>query len=59
MRGVWKVTTIANIPVQIHWSFGLLLFWVYYEGHRNGLSLNGMMIFGALMMMLVLSWKKP
>ncbi len=52
MKGVWKIATIANIPVQVHWSFGLLFLWVYYEGDRNGLDWEGILIFGLLMLAL-------
>lgn len=48
MRGVWKIATITGIPVQIHWSFSFLFFWVYYEGNQNGLSWNEMFTFGLL-----------
>ena len=52
MKGVWKIATIAGIPVQIHWSFSFLLLWVYYEGDRNGLAWDGILTFGLLMLTL-------
>lgn len=52
MRGVWKIATIAGIPVQVHWSFSFLLLWVYYEGDRNGLAWDGILVFAGLMLAL-------
>lgn len=52
MRGVWKIATIVGIPVQIHWSFSFLFFWVYFEGFQNGLSWKEMFTFGMLLMAL-------
>ena len=54
MKGVWRVTTILGIPVQVHWSFALLFFWVYYEGYRNGLDWEATLIFGLLITALFL-----
>ncbi len=52
MKGVFRVATISGIPVQIHWSFSLLFFWVYYEGNKFGMQWNEMLIFGSLIMAL-------
>ncbi len=54
MKGVWRVTTILGIPVQVHWSFALLFFWIYYEGYRNGLDWEATLIFGLLITALFL-----
>lgn len=35
----WKVATIKDIPIKIHWSFWLLLLFVSYTAYSNGLSL--------------------
>ncbi len=52
MKGVLRVATISGIPVQIHWSFSLLFFWVYYEGNKFGMEWNEILIFGSLVMAL-------
>jgi Zn-dependent protease len=52
MRGVWKIANIAGIPVQIHWSFSLLLFWIYFEGSRNDLQWQEMLNFTLLLLAL-------
>ena len=52
MRGVWKLATILGIPVQVHWSFSLLLIWVYYEGHSNGLPFGNILVLISLMLAL-------
>lgn len=52
MKGVFRVATISGIPVQIHWSFSLLFFWVYYEGHKYGMELSEILMFGLLVVAL-------
>jgi len=36
MRGAWQLGRIAGIPVQVHWSFALLVGWVVLEHTRGG-----------------------
>jgi len=52
MKGVLRVATISGIPVQIHWSFSLLFFWVYYEGSKIGMLWDEILMFGFLIMSL-------
>jgi Zn-dependent protease len=52
MRGVWKIVNISGIPVQIHWSFSLLFFWIYFEGIRNELEWGEMLAFTVLLLTL-------
>lgn len=52
MRGVWKIATVTGIPVQIHWSFSFLFFWIYYEGSQKGLLWNEIFTFALLLMAL-------
>lgn len=52
MRGVWKMATILGVPVQIHWSFSLLFFWVYYEGLKNNLLWGEILSFTLLILAL-------
>lgn len=35
----WKIGTFFNIPVKLHWSFGLLIFFVWYTAFSNDLKL--------------------
>jgi len=54
MKGVLRIATVSGIPVQIHWSFSLLFFWVYYEGNKSGMELSEILVFGLLIMSLFL-----
>lgn len=38
MGNSWYIGTYWGIPVKIHWTFGLLLFYVGYLGYSNGLQ---------------------
>ncbi|MEM9821041.1 MAG: site-2 protease family protein [Bacteroidota bacterium] len=38
MKGTFRLLTIAKIPVYIHWSFGLVFFYLWYEGERSALN---------------------
>ncbi len=35
MRGSFQIAKIFGIPVQLHWSFGLVFVWVLYLGFRE------------------------
>ncbi len=36
MRGALQIAKFFGIPVQIHWTFGLVFVWVFYIGFREG-----------------------
>lgn len=36
MRGAWYVGRVKGIPIQIHWSFCLILLWSAYLGYKIG-----------------------
>lgn len=36
MRGALQIAKFFGIPVQIHWTFGLVFVWVFYVGFREG-----------------------
>jgi len=48
MKGAFRIATISGIPVQIHWSFGLILLGVFYFGHSNRMDLEGTFWVGVL-----------
>lgn len=54
LRGTFQITKLFNIPVLIHWSFILIIFWVMYIGQMEGLSINSMIWLGVFMMALFL-----
>jgi Zn-dependent protease len=39
MRGSFKIANIFNIPVYLHWTFGLILLYAFYVGHSQAGSL--------------------
>ena len=40
MKGTIQVAKFANIPVLIHWSFGLIVAWVMYVSYADGSDLK-------------------
>ncbi len=36
MRGVITIAKFSGIPVQLHWTFSLVVLWVAYQGWMNG-----------------------
>ena len=41
MRGVFQIAKFSGIPVQLHWSFSLLFFWILYIGKTGGMDWVG------------------
>ncbi|MEL6862917.1 MAG: site-2 protease family protein [Bacteroidota bacterium] len=52
MKGVFRIVTISGIPLQVHWSFGLLLFYVLYMGKSLNLDWKGIALFALLVLAL-------
>ena len=52
MKGAIRIITVANIPVYLHWSFSLLLFYILYFGKSNGMDWQGTALVGVLFMAL-------
>ncbi|MEN0048148.1 MAG: site-2 protease family protein [Bacteroidota bacterium] len=40
MRGTYKIATLFGIPIQIHWSFGLILIWTIFSSYSDGRSMT-------------------
>ncbi len=36
MRGSFQIAKFFGIPVQVHWSFGLIFAWIWYEAYMDG-----------------------
>jgi Zn-dependent protease len=51
-RGSVRLFTYKDIPVRLHWSFGLLLVWIWYIGMRSGMDWSGIGVLGLLMLCL-------
>ncbi len=51
-RGSILLFTYRGIPVRIHWSFGLLLIWVWYTGMRHGMDWPAIGVLGLLILSL-------
>ncbi len=39
MKSTFKIATFADIPVKLHWSFGLLFLWPAYVAYGTGFQL--------------------
>ncbi len=52
MKGSLQIARLFNIPVHLHWSFGLLLIWVIYVGQSEGMSWIGTAWLGLFMLTL-------
>lgn len=52
MKGNLKIGTFFNIPVMIHWSFGMLVLFVIYIGLTNQLSIHEILAFGLYVIIL-------
>lgn len=48
MKGALKIITVSGIPVQVHWSFGLILLGILYFGYSNGMDAQGTFWVGVL-----------
>lgn len=51
-RGSILLFTFRGIPVRLHWSFGLLLLWVWYTGVRFGMDWPAIGVLALLMLSL-------
>ena len=45
MKGAFRIITLFGIPVQLHWSFGLIVFWILYVAYSSGMDLQSMLWF--------------
>jgi len=52
MKGSLQIARLFDIPVHLHWSFGLLLVWVIYVGQSEGMSWIGTVWLGVFMLAL-------
>ncbi len=50
--GTLKIATFFDIPVKLHWSFGLLSIYVLYIGISNQMGVNGTLFFGTFLIAL-------
>ncbi len=41
MKGSYRIAKVFGIPVDIHWSFGLLMIWVVYSSYESGADYAG------------------
>lgn len=54
MKGTLRIATLFGIPVEVHWSFGLLVMWVIYSGYSGGSSLVETLWYGLFVLILFL-----
>ncbi len=52
MNASLRIAKIFGIPVQVHWSFGLLLAWILYTGYSQGLGPRDTLFLGLFVMAL-------
>jgi Zn-dependent protease len=47
-----RIAKIFGIPVQVHWSFGLLIAWIGYLGYEQGWTLRETLFMGGFVLIL-------
>lgn len=52
MKGTFRLLKYDNIPVFIHWSFGLIFIWVFYNGYKHNLGWEQIIFLSALLLAL-------
>lgn len=55
MKGTFKIATFFGIPVQVHWSFVLIIVWVAFSAYSNDMDLRATMWLMLLMLTMFLS----
>ncbi|MGB5818933.1 MAG: site-2 protease family protein [Saonia sp.] len=54
MKGVWNLGRIANIKIQVHWTFALLLLWIIFSELQRGGTLASTLFSMSLILVLFL-----
>jgi Zn-dependent protease/CBS domain-containing protein len=44
LKGSFRIAKIFGIPVELHWTFALILLWIVYSSYMAGASITGIMI---------------
>ena len=52
MKGSIQIAKLFGIPVQLHWSFGFIFFWIFYLGQSGGLDWKATLWMGLLFLAL-------
>ncbi len=52
MKGAYRIAKVAGIPVEIHWSFVLMVFYVIYIGQSRGMDWTTMFWLGIFVLSL-------
>jgi Zn-dependent protease len=52
MNASLRIAKIFGIPVQVHWSFALLLVWILYTGYKEGMGLTDTFYLGLFVLAL-------
>ncbi|MEL6987948.1 MAG: M50 family metallopeptidase, partial [Bacteroidota bacterium] len=52
MQGTWKFFSLFNIPVKIHWSFGLIFIWIFLVGYINSFQWDKILWLGLIFLVL-------
>ena len=50
MKGAFRIAKVAGIPVEVHWSFVLMIFYIIYIGQSRGMDWGTTMWLGILML---------
>ena len=48
----WQIARLFSIPVKVHWSFGLMILYVFFVGWKESMNYAGIFGFGLFVMLL-------
>lgn len=54
MNASLRIAKIFGIPVQVHWTFALLLVWIIYTGYKEGMGMTDTFFLGLFVLALFL-----
>lgn len=52
MNASLRIAKIFGIPVQVHWTFALLLVWIIYTGYKEGMGMTDTFFLGLFVLAL-------
>jgi Zn-dependent protease len=51
MRGSWRITRIAGVDIDVHWSFSFIILWVLMQSHYENREFYNTVLFLAVILL--------